>query len=126
MSFTTEQFTEALKKAVETRGANYVYPQFDPTETVYDEDWHTFVGTCRYQTSTGEPACIIGLAISILGAEVPDHGNLDNAGENLKRLAIGDDLCREAADYAQGLQDSGSAWGDALNAYLLRVGGLSR
>lgn len=126
MSFTTEQFTEALKKAVETRGADYVYPKFDPTADGFDPDWHTNVGTCRYQTTKGEPACIIGLAISILGEEVPDYGNMDNAGDNLRRLGIGDHDCQYAADHAQMKQDSGKTWGEALEAYLLEMGKSSR
>lgn len=108
-----EDFTWAMKEAVAERGADYVYPKFEEGYTVGIE-------TCVYQTPTGEPACLIGLAMSKLGLELPPHNVEEGASRVLEETGLSQ-VARNAADRAQAEQDHGRTWGRALETYLLNL-----
>lgn len=115
--FTTEQAMDALRKAVELKGADYVYPDSEKNSGNSD-------GTCMY-SHKGQPSCIVGHVINILDPEV-------FAGLVLKEGMYGpqgvqelDDEGYIPADFwsedtslvmsaAQGIQDNRLPWGDAL------------
>jgi hypothetical protein len=106
---TQETFTAAMRAAVEDRGAGFIYPADDP-------EW---VGTngCRYRTTTGQPACIVGAALQMLGLlERLDVSNTQGAFQVLRGLGF-DRATARAADAAQGIQDMGENWGEALQEY---------
>lgn len=116
---TDEEFTEALRAAVEERGEDYSYPegiyegQFDIPR---DDDYHNG-GLCVYQTPDGTPACIIGLALYKIDPElVPDYDLVMSAQKALEDIGVSDRV-RFAAGRAQGVQDGGDTWGHALREY---------
>lgn len=121
MIVTEEQFTAAMRAAVEERGADYVYPVWDRAGA---DDYHDKYGTCKYSTPDGTPACIVGLALSKIDpALVPPYKH--NAGaHDLNVLGAGSDLAY-AAFAAQQEQDDGGTWGSALEQYLYVIGGAS-
>lgn len=115
--FTTEQAMEALRKAVELKGANYMYPDSE-------KNTRTSEGTCMY-SHKGQPSCIVGHVINILDPKV-------FAGLETQEMLYGpqgaEDLTLQGylpADFwskdtgrvmaiAQGMQDTRHSWGDAL------------
>lgn len=111
---TQETFTAAMRAAVEDRGAGFIYPADDP-------EW---VGTngCRYRTTTGQPACIVGLALSKLGLlNAPEVGEYLSAIAVLRELGFGEQTAK-AANEAQMKQDEGAPWGEALAVYEATLG----
>lgn len=110
---TEAEFTEAMRAAVEERGPGYVYPFHNPNYT-------TPTGACVYQTPSGEPACIIGLALHNLGVELPDHYKIMSADVLMRSMADVEFPLPVvyAAEYAQARQDAGTTWGEAMNTYL--------
>ena len=109
IEITYESALAALRKQVELKGADYVYP--------YDE--------CFYQ-SKGEPLCIVGCALVDLGVSVVTLIKLDDDGaplaidgdRALKKLTEeGISLDPQALTLfmiAQQAQDTQDSWGRAV------------
>ena len=109
-----ERFTAAMRAAVEERGAEWRYPDDDP-------DWHGSGGMCIYRLDDGSPACLVGAALAKLGLleEVP-VSSVDGAQTLMIELGFDHDVAF-AADLAQGAQDMGDTWGEALDEYLAAI-----
>lgn len=110
---TVESMTAAMEKAVELRGADWVYPRDNL-------DWMDG-SSCVYVTTAGAPACIVGVALDILGIDMKNRSN-GSASEVLMTLdtLVSDEAPGELAaalDRAQLAQDTGQTWGEALMAY---------
>ena len=113
MTTKDEKFIQAMKDAVERRGRDYVYPRGE-------EGYYRLSNpnACLYtNTKTNEPACIIGLAMSLAGFPKPPEG--DAADMTLEGLVS--PRVAFAAWSAQNLQDNGHTWGEALDEFLREV-----
>lgn len=104
-----------LKRAVEERGEDYVYPAElkGPRPGDLREVSET---TCRYFTD-GAPSCIAGQALAYLGFTQADLAPHENRGASYVFEALGLNMTRAAVygfEAAQGAQDSGQPWGEAL------------
>lgn len=122
-TFTLDDFTAAMEKAVADRGNDYVYPQDRP-------GWsHGLM--CVYSTQDGEPACIIGQALyNIDPALMPDFAEstegedagaeyiLESRREHFSGSEEDFSLLLRSAHKAQVSQDNGDSWGRALSWYL--------
>lgn len=127
---TYEQAVEILDKAVKERGEDWVFPHFDKCDVCQSDDWEDYEpcswhysGGCRYFSYDGSPACLVGYVIR----ETVDttHLNLQDieAHHALDALQIledwgvleVDDRTAEMLYKAQGLQDNGIAWGEAVS-----------
>lgn len=112
VDITEERFTQAMRDAVAERGRDWAYPQ--------DPEWRRPNGGCRYFLESGEPACLIGTALSKLGVG-PDQVREGQDAWNLLRKLHGTvrvpKWIDSAAD-AQRAQDRDGTWGEALDAYL--------
>lgn len=120
ISITAEQFTAAMEAAVADKGEEYVYPFESPQR-----------GGCFYRDGD-TPLCIVGDALSrILTPDqfrglVPDRHN-DAAGPTALGLLTRkyfnvDYRVISAAQSAQGAQDDGLTWGEALRKYKRNLG----
>lgn len=117
-----EAFTAAMEKAVEMRGADYVYPQDRP-------GWMTTGSrvSCVYSTPEGAPACIVGQALSLIDPELVPSYQDSHDGCDMDAMSVLTRLLGVsyetphwvyAAYLAQILQDQGGTWGAALDKYL--------
>lgn len=109
-AITRERFTDAMHKAVASRGEDYVYTPPEGGRM------------CMYTDPDGTPGCIVGVALAELGytAENTDslaYGKGGGAAYQLTLLGFVDPHVHEAANYAQRVQDTGGTWGVALNQY---------
>lgn len=125
---TAEQALDALEKAVALKGPDYVYTDQATGIRADSEEWHgTGIG-CRYAGPDGEPACIVGTALSIIDQAVFDVVRECEAEEGSFPVI---DLCEGTGDVpvvvaaadavwvfrcAQVAQDGGATWGEALKA----------
>lgn len=118
MHITEDAALDALRRAVESRGADYK-----------DPNWATSVdGGCRYERDGG-PSCIVGTALFYLGVlpEVLHAMDLAfdpviNGDGSAVLQTYGHTLEGEAVERfatAQHEQDSGHTWGHAYDAALL-------
>lgn len=115
-----EEVMAALRKAVELKGSDYVYPKSEKVE-----------GVCQYATSEGTPSCIVGHVVHILDPkafEQLSHVEGVQGTDSASSLAwrpFDDGMAYlpegfwsgRAGDFlqdAQTLQDGGGTWGDAL------------
>jgi hypothetical protein len=73
-------------------------------------------GGCRYFLTDGQPACIIGTALAKLGYGPADVKEGAGASWVLNHLTTNDALV-DAACHAQGAQDNGQTWGQALTSF---------
>jgi hypothetical protein len=123
MTLSFEQARDGLRKAVEARGADFVYP----------DEWRaggSGFGYCvNFDAETLEPRCIIGYVLWLNGV-VPDSE--DDLGDPVDKLTrLGPEWPED--DYgpaplkvdtktflmlyrAQNMQDDGKTWGDAVMA----------
>lgn len=111
---TEAEFTAAMEAAVAERGEDYVYPKDNP------DFWHPHDKTCVYQTPTGEPACLIGLAMDKLGLDTPGYIETEETAYmmmNTHHEAEFPDNVKRAAEAAQYAQDRENTWGEALEMY---------
>lgn len=115
---TAKEFIDAMKKAVEERGADFVYPQeWLRTQRLDD--------VCLYfiedENGVKQSACIIGKALEIATGTVYTGPN-DSAGDVLQHFIDPSDPNRKAllraAESAQTAQDLGIAWGEVLEDFL--------
>lgn len=106
--FTKKMMIEALRRAVEERGPDYVYERpFDPAR----QDT-----LCLYRDPiTDEPSCLIGLAISYIYPDLrlKEYTGVSGSFTDIENIEGGAMLI---ASYAQSVQDSGGTWGEALKA----------
>lgn len=119
VQITEEQFTKAMHEAVAERGEDWVYPRKTPNEQRNDieTEWRDRFGVCRYQKPSGEPACIIGLALHKIDPSlVPDSNTFRSASAVLGALGAPESV-QFAARRAQAAQDTGRSWGRALAEY---------
>lgn len=111
-----EQFIEAMKAAVAERGEDYVYPEWSGNGL--EDDYHDKWGQCEYSTPSGEPACLIGLALSKIDEDlVPKYGEGNISAYYALPESISD-VVRQAANEAQDEQDNEKTWGEALGAFM--------
>lgn len=121
-TYSDDAFIAAMHKAVEIRGGDYTYPTRDEhpeywthISTSPDPDPDEFA--CRYQLDDGTPACIIGLALSLIDPKlVPSSRLVVGGGEVLRILGAPASLSL-AAGRAQRVQDQGGPWGEALSEF---------
>lgn len=121
-TFTLDDFTAAMEKAVADRGNDYVYPREKP-------GW-LHEKQCVYSTQDGEPACIIGQALyNIDPSLMPDYEEsqqedagaeyiLESRREHFSGSEADFGLLLRSAHKAQVSQDNGDSWGRALSWYL--------
>jgi len=105
---------------VAIRGADFTYPAL--TEEAAEAGWYITPNnsTCRYFREDGEPACIIGTALSLLGYGPEDVTEGDGSLDLLTKLGAPYFL-GVAALSPQTVQDHGGTWGEALEAYYKRL-----
>lgn len=137
---TTENFTwdnviAAMRKAVETKGEDYVYP----------------MGGCTYSNPDGSPSCIVGHVLADVTPKTYDaihkEENSTGVGQFFFLVAGGSythrdsegnetpvcgeihaptptetELLRAALDAAQQVQDGGEPWGEAYDRFLAVLG----
>lgn len=119
---TAKEFIAAMKKAVEERGEDFVYPR------EWLEDGFLTADTCVYyvedENGVKQGACIIGKALEIATGKVYTGPN-DGAGDVLQHFIDPSDPNRKAvlraAESAQTIQDLGVAWGEVLECFLLEL-----
>lgn len=109
MKFTDEQVHEAIKAVVEERGADFIYP----------DEWK-YTNDCLYVRPDGDgPACIVGAVLHHLGVPL----SLLSANEGRPAYALVHYLggvsprAGDALAWAQGVQDTGKTWGEALASF---------
>lgn len=113
---TYDKAEELIERAIEERGADYVY---DPPGTDYCAYFHIEDGTPRC-------GCIVGLALSYIGltyADVEDGLNTDTHATKLL-VALGVTCTPEAGrllDLVQEYQDAKFTWGDAYTTAKTRM-----
>lgn len=115
--FTTEQVMAALHKAVEGK-ENYIDPRAQTNLA------------CQYVLD-GEPSCIVGVTLSLLGVSTETLEMMDNCGNPMFSadgllVLEGSDVtmdsdARDVLIAAQNKQDRGETWGEALNAAVLKI-----
>ena len=107
---TQEQFTDAMERAVEKRGESWRYPRPDVAPRgFYNGNMPT------YQDKKGNPTCLIGMAMRLLGMYVPPYPE----SPSCLSILVGpmDSKTTYAARAAQIHQDAGHPWGEALRVY---------
>ena len=81
---TEEQFTAAMERAVEKRGAEWRYPDHHQAPPGF------YLGNCpTYQDNEGNPTCLIGAAMHQLGMTLPHSGMGGSLGTALPEREIG-------------------------------------
>lgn len=104
-SFTAEDARALLVRAIEEKGADYVYPRPN-------------AGQCYYFHDTNEPGCLIGTVLAYLGFDSSEVREGCSASENIPGLIpITPMEVTDALFHAQEMQDTGSTWGQALIAF---------
>ena len=110
-NLTPESFMSLLRKAVDKRGADYVYP-----------DSHRYADNfCRYRYK-GRPSCIIGEVVHAIDPTVKLQEKT-SASDVLSINGVMNSDILEAADNAQSTQDDSLTWGEAYDdaAYYLNL-----
>lgn len=96
-----------LERAVQERGANFVYTT-------------DFENGCVY-THHGRPSCMVGLALVRAGADASDFENFQGAAASFLP-GLGGTAAGLVLQDAQLAQDTGETWGQALHvAYIKAV-----
>lgn len=126
-TITDAQMFEALDRAVATQGPGFIYSRNpEPGKVTCFNVPMTRSPAGGYEFSPNDPrrktGCLIGTALEILGvprgllAQHPDVGIWGIAEElkNREILLLTEGQIDVLADI-QGLQDTGSTWGDALS-----------
>lgn len=111
MTYTNAEINAALKKALEAKGEDYVYPQAD--------------GNCVYSLE-GEPSCIVGHVLHTLDpemfkrvAEFERDYDQNRGDTSFGAMVLGMDLPfeaeqRRALQGVQAYQDAGHTWGNSV------------
>lgn len=101
---TRESYREALAKAVELKGADFIYTK--PEDAVM----------CRYMNGD-DPDCIHAHALHALGVTQLHQYERTSIRVILHDLGVDDDILIEAAVRSQYVQDNGATWGKALEVF---------
>lgn len=102
-----ETWRDLLVRAIEEKGADYVY-----------EAPGGRFSSCVYFNGD-QPSCLIGHALSYLGVDrdcLSTYGNTTAIAAGLLGTRVPDPVS-EALSVAQGRQDHGATWGDALASF---------
>jgi len=121
VTITAENFRAALQRAVDAKGADYIYQKVESIEG--SGNW----GCAYIDPQTGEASCLIGCALVDLGvskewlklvdADTDAAGLPTSMADGvLKALGAYADIAN-AARAAQVEQDSGDTWGRALGTF---------
>jgi len=109
---TEGQFTAAMERAVEKRGAEWRYPSHDEAPPGF------YKGNCpTYQDDNGNPTCLIGEAMHTLGMHLP-YAHMGGSASALS--VLGGSISGPAvmaARAAQVHQDHLNPWGECLRVY---------
>lgn len=110
ITITADEARELLTRAVEEKGADYIYPRVNnPDGCLYFEG--------------NAPSCIVGHVLAYKGMEpFEDEGELNASTVHSLRhhmlFEVDNDRTFEALRAAQTWQDSGETWGDTLRVAL--------
>ncbi len=120
LELTFEQARDGLRKAVETRGADFVYP--DEWRVGASDDFPG-AGYCVNFGPDNEPRCIVGFVLWLNGI-TPDTDDWRTAGvdrlsgrdgdDNIETMLFIDNKTYVMLAHAQGEQDKRRPWGDAV------------
>lgn len=117
---TREYVTRLMEEAVALKGEDYVYEQL-PT---CDPD--AITPTTCYYVWDDQPSCIVGHVLHAAGVPLDRLRVREGiAAHMVVRAEAPDDWdtsLEDALDAAQGLQDSGGTWGQALAAFKKDLG----
>lgn len=108
---TEEIVTPIIRELVSEFGADYVYKK---EEREADEEV-----ICSYQEN-GKPSCIVGHVLDRAGVEY-NPGWEDTLAWDILEPGGASETIYAALTCAQGIQDAGKTWGEALNAYEQQV-----
>lgn len=109
--FTLDETLALLDKAVDERGLDYKYPDAGKKNT----EWRDEYGQCLYRNqNTGEPACIVGLALSYVGLTHLLEEGASVTGLSAMLEAYFDRDSIDALKIAQSNQDLNTCWGDSV------------
>lgn len=109
---TTEQFTTAMRTAVEKRGGDFRYPSYSAEA----EASGYYAGrTPTYRNDVGEATCLIGAAMQEAGLALPAKNNRLGATRILALRVP--EIAVVGARIAQVHQDQGKPWAEALALY---------
>ena len=114
ITITAAEARELLTRAVEEKGADYVYPRSN------------YPGGCIYFSEgeegdeVGAPSCIIGHVFAYKGMEpLPEDVNGATVhGVHRRFFEVDNNWTLAALAKAQAAQDTGDTWGNALRAAL--------
>jgi hypothetical protein len=108
---TLDETLALLDKAVDERGLDYKYPDAGKKNT----EWRDKYGQCLYRNqSTGEPACIVGLALSYVDLTHLLEEGTSVTGLEAKFKEYFDCDAIDALRIAQSNQDLNNRWGDSV------------
>lgn len=119
---TEAEFTAAMEAAVAERGEDFVYP--DEWRDKTKRDIFGPDGPCLYSLPSGEPACLIGLALFKIDPKLmPDSGYVGSVSELVGNgvIRFESPLLADAAAEAQDSQDLKNPYGVVLQQYRDRV-----
>lgn len=109
-----------LKKAIETRGENYVYkPQIGSKCTYLNYESAAVVepNEAVFKNPNGA-ACLIGFMLVEAGVTFDQLQVCEGQSALLTaELVFSDHAILRALDYAQSIQDEGGTWGEAREAF---------
>jgi hypothetical protein len=110
LEITEEQFTQAMRDAVNERGEDYRYYE------------HFGWASCRNYSEEEGTMCLVGLALEKCGVNWSDQPqwiwgcNVDDLDHNTL-VHFSNRRLLYAAEEAQRVQDRGRTWGTALGVY---------
>lgn len=108
---TYEEAVTLLDKAVEDKGADYVYPRHEGEEGSEAAE----AGGCMYREDDGSPSCIVGHVIAYAGGDLRRVPEGLGAGHAVKLAGLSvDETTETLLIRAQMAQDSGASWGMAV------------
>lgn len=122
---TREQTLDALRKAVETRGGDYIYGNGYPGSSMCHYRWtreDVQFGLAPEGEKPDQPACIAGMALDTLGllhkvvANWQAPNNYRTSVDDLQLEGDMEPAAIAALSAAQEKQDVGGVWFDAFNA----------
>lgn len=108
--FSEAEFTAAMERAVEKRGADWCFPTDRSTPGFF------FKGIPTYANERGEATCLIGAAMYELGMQLPLHDSGGGSAMAVLREAVPIHV-QVAARCAQIHQDIAKPWRESLNVY---------
>jgi hypothetical protein len=117
---TADKMREYLHRALEEKGADYIYEQPSPAACYYldynlndDEDGGHAI---RVQNATG-PGCLIGHVAYYAGMAKEDLAASEGTPADRLLRGHAPDAVRLAARALQRAQDQGESWGTAVQAF---------